>query len=582
MTLGVLDYVIIMLFFLISLLIGFYYKNKASENITQFFLGGRNLPWWIAGTSMVATTFAADTPLAVTEIVAKNGISGNWLWWSFLSGGMFTTFFFAKNWRRANVLTDLEIIEMRYSGKAASFLRGFRAIYLGIFMNSLIIGWVNLALMSLLQVFFNLSTEQSLFYCFLAMSIVVVYSSISGLLGVAVTDVIQFVIAMSGTVILSILVLNDVRIGGSHQLQSKLDSSVLNFFPTFEGNSFSSFSITIGGFFAFIAIQWWASWYPGAEPGGGGYIAQRMMSAKNEKHAVIATLFFQIAHYCLRPWPWILVALCSLILYPELNESNYKLGYVYAMRDFLPTGLKGLLIVAFFAAYMSTVSTQLNWGASYIVNDFYKRFINNNLSDKNLVFVSRIATIFLMVVSIFVTSKIETISGVWEFIIECGAGLGVALILRWFWWRVNAWSEIVATIAPFIAFFVSKFYLEDVFGQAYVEQKGTYLFTVTVTLILFIISVYVFPKTDKKILLAFYEKIKPMGFWKGIQKNGHNKNIIYLFMAWISSVSFAYAVLFVFGYLILGIYSTILIWICILIISLFILIFSINKSKIVS
>ena len=551
MELAFLDYLIIVVFLLISLAIGLKFRKQASQDISSFFLGGRNLPWYIAGISMVATTFAADTPLAVTELVAQNGIAGNWLWWNMLAGGMLTTFFFAKYWRRAEVLTDIEFIEMRYSGAPASFLRGFRALYFGIFMNVLIIGWVNVALMSLLKVFFDIPEEQLLWYVGGAMLIVVAYSAMSGLLGVAFTDVVQFVIAMTGSIILAVIVVNSDKIGGIDGLKASLPANTLSFFPNI-GSSTDAGMLTLGfgSFLAFIGFQWWASWYPGAEPGGGGYIAQRMMSTRTERDAVYSTLFFQIAHYCIRPWPWIIVALCAIILYPDLSAEDSKLGYVMAMKDFLPTGLKGLLLVAFFAAYMSTISTQLNWGTSYIINDFYKRFINPEARPANFVQASRLVTVILMGLALFVTSLITTISGVWGFIIECGAGLGLVMILRWYWWRINAWSEIVATVAPFMAYGLSKFVLvkyDPTWGMGIAENPKAFFFTVTFTTIAWIIATYVTAPTDHNHLLVFYNKIKPDGNWKPFGSATNKRRVLKLVLCWVSAIVMAYSALFLMG-----------------------------------
>lgn len=555
MELALLDYVIIVAFLIISLAIGLKFRKQAGQDISQFFLGGRNLPWYIAGISMVATTFAADTPLAVTELVAQNGIAGNWLWWNMLAGGMLTTFFFARYWRRAEVLTDIEFIEMRYSGAAARFLRGFRAIYFGVFMNVLIIGWVNKALMSLLQVFFDIPESQLIWYVGAAMLIVVAYSAMSGLLGVAFTDVIQFVIAMTGSIVLAVIVLNSEQIGGITALKSKLPEGTLSFFPMVGNSSGGSIlALGVGSFLAFIGFQWWASWYPGNEPGGGGYIAQRMMSTKSEKDAIYSTLFFQIAHYCIRPWPWIIVALCAVILYPNLSAADSKLGYVMAMKDFLPTGLKGLLLVAFFAAYMSTISTQLNWGTSYLINDFYKRFLKPEASNKNLVAASRAGTLLIMIVALIVTSMITTISGVWAFVVECGAGLGLVMILRWYWWRINAWTEIVATVAPFIAYGLAKFVFvnfDPTWGLGIGENPKGFFFTVAFTTIAWLITTFIAQPTDQTVLKAFYEKIKPDGNWRPFNNSFHSKRLLLLGLCWLSAIIMAYSALFLTGSLIL-------------------------------
>ncbi|MFA5403669.1 MAG: sodium:solute symporter family protein, partial [Ignavibacteria bacterium] len=455
----IIDWSIVVVYFIINILIGLYYYKKASGNAENFFLSGRKMAWWLAGLSMVATTFAADTPLAVTELVGQSGIAGNWLWWNMMIGGMLTVFFFARLWRRANILTDVEFIELRYSGKAASFLRGFKAIYLGIFMNCIIMGWVNLALGKILKGMFpgQIDDANVMLFILIIMIVTAVISAMSGLWGVAVTDSFQFIIKMTGCIILAILVVNSPQIGGVSGLQEKLPDWALKFTPQIgneisAGNTGGILMMTVSTFLAYIGVQWWASWYPGAEPGGGGYVAQRMMSAKNEKHSLLATLFFQVAHYCLRPWPWIIVALCATVLYPDLPMKDKGLGYVKAMNDFLPIGLKGLLLASFFAASMSTIATHLNWGTSYFINDFYKRFLKPNESDKHYVTASRLMTVVFMIVAVLVTNFMSTISGVWAFVIECGAGLGLVLILRWFWWRVNAISEIVATVTPFIVY----------------------------------------------------------------------------------------------------------------------------------
>lgn len=591
------DWIIIAAFLVISLIIGFIYKNRASKSLTDFFLSGRNLPWYIAGISMVATTFAADTPLAVTELVAKNGISGNWLWWNMLIGGMLTTFFFARLWRKAEILTEPELIEIRYSGKPASFLRGFKSVYLGIFMNALIIGWVNLALMSILKVFFSIPDNELIFYVAAAMTITVIYSTLSGLWGVAITDVIQFVIAMAGCIILAIIVISSDKIGGISGLKEKLPDWSLSFFPNISGdissgNITSTLAISIGAFLSFIGVQWWASWYPGAEPGGGGYIAQRMMSCKNEKHSVLATLFFQIAHYCLRPWPWILIGLASLVLYPQLGPEEKRLGFVFAMRDFLPTGLKGLLLVAFLAAYMSTISTQLNWGASYLVNDLYKRFIkpvhkfkNAEIAEKKYVLSGKLFTIFIMLISLFATTQMTNISSVWEFIIECGAGLGLVLILRWYWWKINAWSEIVATITPFLIYGITKYFIEPYAGQSFVQNRGSFFITVGTTTIAWIITSLITKATSKKVLQSFYDKIQPDGFWKPYRNTNHsknNKNMVFLFICWISAIIMTYSTLFMSGKLIFMEWNTALLWAIIAIVSLLILLFSLKRTNILN
>lgn len=571
------DWLIIVAFVLLSLGISLWYRQKASNSLSDFFLGGRNLPWYIAGISMVATTFAADTPLAVTELVAANGISGNWLWWSFLTGGMLTTFFFAKLWRKSGVLTEVELIELRYSGKAASALRGFKSVYLGLFMNVMIIGWVNVALASILQGLFGIPDHQVIYYVAGAMAVAAFYSSISGLMGVAMTDVVQFVIAMVGTLLLAVFVINSDQIGGISGLQDKLSDRpwLFDFFPQIGGdNTGTVLSLTIGAFLARIGVQWWSSWYPGAEPGGGGYVAQRMMSARSEKDAVYATLFFQIAHYCLRPWPWILVGLAALVLYPDLADT--RLGYIYAIRDFMPAGLKGLLVVAFLAAYMSTISTQLNWGASYLVNDLYDRFIAKGKTDqKALVNVSRLVTVLLAVCGVALTPFINSISGVWGFIIESGAGLGFILILRWYWWRVNSYSEIAATVTPFILYGITS-YLD-------IEFPNGFFITVGGTIVVSLIVTLITPPTDTTVLEHFYNKVKPDGAWGPFKKAGDHSsrsNLAWLTLCWLSAVAMTYSILFSTGKFIFGDYQTGGIWIAVALVSFLLLRLGTSKTSI--
>ncbi|WP_337864430.1 sodium:solute symporter family protein [Ignavibacterium sp.] len=572
-----LDYLIVLLYFIISFSIAFFFYKRAGKDTNEFFLSGRNLPWYLAGLSMVATTFAADTPLAVTELVAKNGIAGNWLWWNFAFGGMLTVFFFSRLWRRAGLMTEVEFAEFRYSGRPAKFLRGFRAVYFGFVMNIIIIGWVNKAMISILTGFFRIDESIVFFYVFAVMFIVAVYSALSGLWGVVVTDAFQFIMAMTGCIILAIIVVNSPQVGGMSELQNKLPETVFNFFPSIAdtGNAAGTMVLSLSSFLAYVGIIWWASWYPGAEPGGGGYVVQRMLSAKNEKHSLFATLFFQVAHYAIRPWPWIIVGLASLVLYPELSENQKGLGYIYAMKDFLPTGLKGLLIAAFFAAYMSTIATQLNWGASYIINDFYKRFLVMNNSEKHYVFVSRIFTLILMIVSVLITLFINRISGAWEFILECGAGLGLVLIMRWFWWRINAWSEISAMITPFIILPILK--------ALQIEFPTTLFIIVPSTTLVWLLFTYLTKPTDEKILIEFYKKVYPGGkLWKIISDKIPDapvkQNFSSMFMNWIFGVILVYSSLFTIGKIILGNYSDAIFYFVLIFISLVVITKNLNKE----
>ena len=572
-----LDILVVLLYFIFSFGIAIYYSRRAGKSTDEFFLSGRNLPWYLAGLSMVATTFAADTPLAVTELVAKNGIAGNWIWWNFAFGGMLTVFFFARLWRRAGIMTEAEFAEIRYSGKPARFLRGFRALYLGLFMNIIIMGWVNKALATILVGLFGISESQVYFYVFACMLMVAFYAALSGLWGVVVTDAFQFFIAMTGCIILAIIVVNSSSIGGMEGLQKKLPDFAFNFFPqvTDAASLGGAFALTVTSFLAYVGIIWWASWYPGAEPGGGGYIAQRMMSAKNEKHSLFATLFFQVAHYAFRPWPWIIVGLCTLVLYPELSTADKGMGYIYAMRDFLPVGLKGLLVAAFFAAYMSTIATQLNWGTSYIINDFYRRFLVQDKDEKHYVFSSRISTIILMIISVIVTLFITRISGAWAFIMECGAGVGLVLILRWFWWRINAWSEISAMITPFVIYpFLLIFKI---------NFPDTLFVLVPATTIVWLIVTFATAPTDSSVLESFYRKIHPGGrLWRkvsssipGVKGDG---NFVKMFINWIFGVVLVYSILFGIGNLIFGLYMEFFISLVLAAVSIVIVYINISKQ----
>jgi len=546
---GTIDIIIIACYFLFSISIALFLSRRAGRNPEEFFLSGRKLPWWIAGTTMVATTFAADTPLAVAELVATKGIAGNWLWWNMVAGNILTVFFFAKLWRRANILTDVEFIELRYSGKPAAFLRGFKAIYLGVFMNVIIMGWVNVALAEILKNIFGITEHQVLIYIFGAMFLVGIYSAISGLWGIAFTDMFQFFIAMAGCIVLAVVVLDLPQIGGIAGLKKALPEDVFNFFPNVGLNATtvgtSVLTLSFSAFVAHIFIQWWSSWYPGSEPGGGGYVAQRMMSAKDERHSQLATLWFTIAHYAIRPWPWIIVALAALVLYPDLAADNKKAGFILAMRDHLPEGLLGLLVAAFLAAYMSTISTHLNWGSSYIVNDFYKRFIKNDGDEKHYVFASRVVTLILVLLSSVLVLFINSISGAWAFIIECGAGLGLVLILRWFWSRINAWSEIVAMIAPVIGYSISRFVLG-------IEFPESLFFIVLFTTVSWIIATYITkPDPDEK-LRDFYERVNPGGpGWTRIRRKfslpDASEPLTGLFVNWIIGILLVYSALFSIG-----------------------------------
>lgn len=551
-----LDWSIIVLYFLFSAAIGAYYTRRAGRSVEDFFLSGRSLPWWLAGTSMVATTFAADTPLAVTELVARNGVAGNWLWWNFAFGGVLTVFFFARLWRRAGVLTDVELVELRYSGKPAAALRGFRALWLGLLINTVIMAWVNLAMASIIEGMFGIPHERVLLYVGLALALTAVYSALSGMWGVAVTDLFQFVLAMGGTIVLAFVVLGLPQVGGVSGLVRALPAWTLRLTPTFgeAGSSAATaggaFALSVVAFLAYVGVQWWSSWYPGAEPGGGGYVAQRMMSAKDERHSLFATLWFTIAHYCVRPWPWILVALATLVLYPDLGPDAKRMGYVYAMRDYLAPGLKGLLVASFFAAFMSTIATQLNWGTSYVINDFYRRFVRPQAGQRELVAASRATTLLLMILSLVAMTILPTISSAWAFVLEAGAGLGLVLILRWYWWRVSAWSEIAAMVAAMASYAFVRFGLRVPFPQSLFVIVG-------LTTAAWLIATFLTRPTDAATLERFYRRVRPGGpGWKKVALScpdvRPDPGFSGLFVAWGAGVVLVYAMLFAVGRAIFG------------------------------
>src|SRR5881397_303938 len=512
MRLDWLDWSIIPLYFAFNVAVGLYYKRRASRDTAEFFLSGRNVPWWLAGTSMVATTFAADTPLVVTGLVAQNGIAGNWLWWNLLASGMLTVFFYARLWRRSGVMTDIEFAEIRYAGPPAAFLRGFRAIYLGLLINCIILGWVNLAMAKILQLVFGVSKGDALWIVVGMIALTSAISTLSGLWGVLVTDLFQFVIKMGMVIVLAVVAVNAV--GGIDAMRVKLAAidqvrgatsgghgSVLDFVP-----DLGSAWMPMITFFVYVAVNWWATWYPGAEPGGGGYVAQRMLSAKDEKHSLLATLFFNITHYAVRPWPWILVALASLILFPGLKDP--ETGYVRVMIDYLPSSLRGLMVAAFAAAFMSTIATHLNWGASYLVNDFYRRFVRRQDSESHYVLVSRVVTGVLTVVSAAVAFRIESIGGAWKLLIITGAGTGGVLLLRWYWWRINAWSEISAMITAFLV----SVLLQTVWGldsDRPLDFARIVLVTVAITTTVWLAVTFATRPEMDATLVAFYRRTRP-------------------------------------------------------------------------
>jgi solute:Na+ symporter, SSS family len=579
MNLTAIDWAIVIGYFALSMGIGLFFTKKGGESIEEYFLSGRNVSWWLAGASMVATTFAADTPLVVTGLVFNNGVAGNWLWWNMLMSGMLTVFFFARLWRRAGVMTDVEFAEVRYSGRPAAALRGFRALYLAIPINLIILGWVTRAMIKILTISLGLRPVHlggltisgdivAVGICFV---ITVAYSAGAGMWAVLWTDLIQFVIKMSAVIILAVYAVRAV--GGMDKLQAGLATkfgsanaavSVLPVKVTPHGLEAYAW-MPLLALAVFLSVQWWAAWYPGAEPGGGGYIAQRIFSSKTEKDGVLATLFFQVAHYAMRPWPWIITGLATVLLYPNGigPTHDHEAAYVQAFVDLLPTPWRGFMMAGFAAAYMSTVGTQLNWGASYLVNDFYKRFINKTATEKHYVFVSRWATIGLFLGSVFVTMNLTTVEGAWKFLLALGSGTGLVLILRWYWWRINAWSEISAMVASFIVSLVAivtvkgRFPDGDLRGDAWVM-----LITVAVSTIVWLAVTYLTAPEPDSTLNAFYERVRPGGpGWRRVSERlGYGGETIpggaLAWTNWLAGIIAVYATLFGVGKLIFGEYMT--------------------------
>ena len=545
MNLAFIDWVVIALFFIILLSIGYFSSRQAGKSSVNFFLSGRNMPWWLLGVSMVATTFSADTPNLVTDMVRTSGVAANWQWWAFLLTGMLTVFVYAKLWNRSQVMTDLEFYEIRYSGKMAAFLRGFRAVYLGFFFNVMVIATVSLAFIKIAAVMLGVQPAPALV---IAAIIVVFYSGLGGLKSILWTDLFQFSFALFGAVIAAVYVVRSPEIGGLSALFSHpnvVDN--LSLVP-----SISQPELFISVFLIPIAVQWWSVWYPGAEPGGGGYVAQRMLSAKSERHAVGATLMFNFFHYALRPWPWVIVALGSLIVYPDIatmaqqypdvpdHYMQHDFAYPAMLREFLPSGLLGLVVASLIAAYMSTTASHINWGSSYLVNDFYGRFYKPDATEKQRVRFGRISTVSLMFFSLLLSLALQNALQAFQYILMIGAGTGLIYILRWFWWRINAFSEVSAMIAAgtFSLMFImienfSMTRLDDgMVNVMGVETAMSYwnvvklLGTVILTSATWITVTLLTKPVDEETLRSFYRRIKPGGpGWKRVVDRAREENI---------------------------------------------------------
>lgn len=570
------DWIIVVTSIAVSFLPAVFLAKRAGSNTAEFFTSGRAAPWWLIGVSMVATTFSTDTPNFVTNIVREKGVANNWLWWSFLLTGMMTVFFYARMWRRSGVLTDLEFYEIRYSGKAASFVRGFRSIYLGLCFNCVIMATVNLAAAKIASVVLGWPMTRTLVIC---AATNIAFAATSGLWGVLVTDFIQFGIAMTGSFAAAYFALAQPEVGGLSGLFAKVDARSIGMLP-----DFGDWDLTLSVLIVPVAIQWWAVWYPGAEPGGGSYIAQRMLAAKSEKDALAGTLFFNAAHYALRPWPWIVVALASMIIYPSLADIQRTFPYVDpklighdmaypAMLKFLPAGFMGLMIAGLVAAYVSTLSTHLNWGTSYLVHDFYRRFINSDKDERHYVMVGRIVTGLLMLLAASMTYVLDSAKQSFDLMLSVGAGTGLIYLLRWFWWRVNAWSEIAAMVSSFaiaLGFFVA-------------EKRGvsiaphlSLVVTVAVTTVVWIAVTFLTKPTDRSTLLEFCRLVQPAGpGWSKIREEagvtGSPDRITESLLGWTMGCAFVYAALFGAGSFLYGKMMQGVVWSVVFLVSLFVL-----------
>lgn len=544
MLLSFIDWVIIIAFFALSLGIGIYVSKSSGKNAKNFFLSGRNMTWWLLGISMVATTFAADTPGLVAGIVRNDGVYGNWVWWSFLLTGMLTVFFYSKLWRKSEITTDLEFYELRYSGKSAAFLRGFRAIYLGVFFNIVIMATVCLAAIKIGHVMFNFSAVESLV---ISCSVTVLYSMLGGLKGVILTDFVQFAIAITGSVWATIYIVEMPEIGGIQELLSVTEvQTKSSIFP-----DFSDPKVFIPILVVPLAVQWWSVWYPGAEPGGGGYIVQRMLAAKNTKHATLATLLFTVVHYAVRPWPWIIIGLASIVLFPDLqslatafpdlNKEFIKNDLAYAaMLSYLPAGLLGLVVTSLIAAFMSTISTHLNWGSSYFVNDFYARFLKPEASENNKVLIGRLSTFFMMIFSALLALVLEEAKEAFDLLLQIGAGTGLLFILRWFWFRINPYSEIAAMLSSFIIAVV--FFIGKTNNYWQIESYIELVIGVFVTTLIWVGVTFLTKPSSKETLDAFEDKV--------FDNQNKFEGFKYKIIGFVAGVAGVYSALFATGYLI--------------------------------
>jgi SSS family solute:Na+ symporter len=567
-----LDWTIIAASVVVSFLPAIFFAKRAGKSTAEFFTSGRAAPWWLVGVSMVATTFSTDTPNLVTNMVRENGVSDNWLWWSFLLTGMLTVFFYARMWRRSGVLTDLEFYERRYSGRAAGFVRGFRAVYLGLFFNCVIMATVNLAAAKIGNIVLGWPMAKTLVLCSV---ITIFFASVSGLWGVLVTDSIQFSITMTGTFAMAYFAVKQPQVGGLSGLVHRLDAKTLNLLP-----DFGNWSVALSVLIIPITIQWWSVWYPGAEPGGGSYIAQRMLASRSEKDALTGTLLFNAMHYALRPWPWIIVALSSILVYPQLADIHRVFPYVDerligndmaypAMLRFLPAGFLGLMIAGMLAAYRSTIETHLNWGTSYLVHDLYRRFLKRDASERHYVLMGRIVTALLMVCAALLTFALDTAKESFDLILSVGAGTGLIYLLRWFWWRINAWSEVAAMASSFLV--AVAFFLARKAGHP-VAAHLALITTVAVTTVVWIVVTYATRPVDRATLVAFYRLVRPAGpGWRRIRAEAgvgaSPDSLPQALLGWMLGCVFVYAALFGTGSVLYGKTAQAGVWIALFVVS---------------
>lgn len=572
MRLTTLDWAIVAASLLVAFVPALLLARRAGESTAEFFTSGRSAPWWLIGVSMVATTFSTDTPNLVTDLVRSGGVAGNWVWWAFLLTGMATVMFYARMWRRSGVLTDLEFYEIRYSGKAASFVRGFRAVYLGLIFNVVIMATVNLAAAKIASILLGWPMWQTLAVCAV---LNVLFAVVSGLWGVLVADFIQFGIAMSGSVAAAYFALQRPEVGGLSGLFSQLPAQTIAFLP-----DFSDWTVTLAVFVLPLTVQWWSVWYPGAEPGGGSYIAQRMLASKSEQDALFGTLFFNVAHYGMRTWPWIIVGLSSMLVFPTLDDIARAFPEVPrnligndiaypAMLTFLPVGWLGLMVAGLLSAYVSTIVTHLNWGTSYLVHDLYRRFVRNDASEAHYVMVGRLVTAGLMVIAAGLTFYLETASAGFTLLLSIGAGTGLLYLLRWYWWRVNAAAEVAAMVGSFaiaLGFEIARR------NGAVVPAHISLLVTVASTTLIWVIAAYLGPKTDTAVLRRFYELVRPAGpGWATVRAESgvtaSPDSFSQALLGWLCGIFFVYAALFGVGAWLMGNGTLAAIWAAVFVVS---------------